>query len=174
MTTVKSLKELDKVRDEVPQAQVKDPFVGTFIATFKLDELEQEISAEADEREYLYDQALNRVTQLQKERAAILKNIEEHPDILMLKARSKALHDRLYTTKKGEYGKIPQVPPTGVLSQKYNQYNDLIEELKKALYERDVVPLDNLIANAEAQLDMAKALAQAEDREWKAGRQDKS
>lgn len=174
MTTVKDLKELDKIRDEVPEAEISDPFVAAFITEFKLDELEQEITADADEREYLLDQAFNRMTWLEKTRTKVLKEISQHPDLLLLQAKSKALHERLYTTKKGEYGKISQIPPKGVLSTKYNRYNDAIELLKEALYNKNVVPIDNMIENAKAELDMAKALVAAEDREWKAGRKEQS
>lgn len=173
MTTVKDLKELDKIRDEVPEAEISDPFVAAFITEFKLDELEQEITADADEREYLLDKVLNRVKSLEKKKTRILKEISQHPDVLTLESKSKALHERLYTTKKGEYGKISQIPPKGVLSTKYNRYNDAVELLKEALYNKNVVPIDNMIENAKAELDMAKALDAAEDREWKAGRQEK-
>lgn len=179
MTTVKSLKELDKVKDQVPVAEIKDPAVANFLAAHQIDSVRMNIESQLDEREYFYGvkcEFKKKQKELKGKISAAIKELDNHPDLLMLKAESQALHKRAFNTKKEDGVTIPQVPVGGKISQEYNDYNELVtEELYQYLYGERVAPLitelEILEADYKAKLDQAEALAAAEDREWKAGRQ---
>ena len=173
MTTVKNLQELDQVRAEVPEAKIRDNVVAAFIAKHNIEDTMAKLDAYADEREYLLDDVLNRIRQeikeLRAKREQVYKEkVLNHPDLLLLRSQSKALHDRLYKTRNGKYGKISQISPGSEESQLYNAMNDMLKsgsELQKVLYTHYVQPLDMEIEALEndPQFDMAKALKAAED-----------